>query len=296
MSDTQHIDDLVARIAPVRDEQVVFLTHTDAARALLEEITAQPGLIRRRGLRGSLSPTWRRLAVAAAIVSLVAAGLLVGAERLTSPAAAGIEIKRQGGYFVATVVDLNADPEAMRAAFRAHGLDIDLELVAVSPSLVGEIVAMSDDRSGIEHLSDEARGCPAELRCGPIGLRIPLDWDGHAEVSLGRQARVGETYVSAGNAFAQGEILHCVPGVIGASVASVRTELSLRGIGPIWHVDERIGGASYGRILESPDGILDWVIVEAVPASPRSVHLFAEPSAPHDPGWTAFRDTVNAGC
>lgn len=287
MSERQQIDDRVRHVAPVRDEDVVSLTRSEAAEALFQEIIAGREPRRHRRRYPSLGLMWRRGVVAVATACLIAAGLLIAAPRLTSPAAAGVEITRQGGYLVATVVDLNADPEAMREAFRERGLDIDLRLVPVSPSLVGEIVAMSDDRAGIEHLPDRARGCPEELRCGPIGLRIPLAWEGHADVTLGRRTRPGETYVSSGSAFAPGEILHCVTGVIGASVANARSELSRRGIQPIWHADER----GYGRILESPESILDWVVVGAIPASADSVHLFAEESAPRDAALTTCPET-----
>ena len=278
MTETQHIDDLVRHVAPVRDVDVVSLTHSEASDALFDEIIAEREPRRHRRRYPSLSRMWHRGAVAVATAALIAVGILIAAPRLTSPAAAGVEITRQGGYLVATVVDLNADPDAMREAFRERGLDVDLTLVPVSPSLVGEIVAMSDDRPGIENVPDRARGCPEELRCGPIGLRIPLAWNGHADVTLGRRAGPGETYVSSGSAFAPGEILHCVTGVIGAEVANARGELSRRGIRPIWHADEE----GYGRILDSPDSILDWVVVDAVPASAGSVHLFAEESAPRE--------------
>jgi hypothetical protein len=291
VSERQHIDKLVKHVAPVRDEDVLSLTRSEAAEALFDDIVARPELDRPRSPHRrsylSLRVTWRRGAVAVATACVLAVALLIGATTFTSPAAAGVEIQRQGGYLVATVVDLNADPEAMRAAFRERGLDIDLTLVPVSPSLVGEIVAMSDDRPGIEHLPDKARGCPEELRCGPIGLRIPLGWSGHADVTLGRRARPEEMFVSSGSAFAPGEALHCVTGVIGATVASARAELSRRGIEPIWHADER----GYGRILESPDSILDWVVVNAIPASAGSVHLFAEEAPPRESAVTTCPQT-----
>jgi hypothetical protein len=288
------IDELVERLAPVRDWELRSLHETEVAQALFEAISAEParGDSRQRRFRRAVGRRRWRVAVAATAASALAVVVLVGVEALAPPAAAGIEFARGDGYLVARVVDLRADPDAMRAAFRERGLDVDLELVPVSPSLVGEIVASSESEPGIEDIPDPARGCPAEPRCGPIGLRIPIDWDGEAQIVLGRAARPSETYVSAGDAFAPGEALHCATGLIGATVARARAVLDRRGLAVIWHVDEEVDGEVVGRIVDSPDGILDWVVVQAIPASAGSIHLFAEETAPSDPG---FR-RVNEDC
>jgi hypothetical protein len=288
------IDDLVKRLAPVRDWQLRPLHETEAARALFEAIVAEPAPSHSqpRRFRHTLGRRRWRVAVAATVASVLGVVALLGVEAFAPPAAAGIEFARGEGYLVARVVDLRADPDAMREAFRERGLDIDLELVPVSPSLVGEIVASSESEPGIQDIRDPARGCPEELHCGPIGLRIPLDWDGEAQIVLGRAARPSESYVSAGDAFAPGEALHCATGVIGATVGSARAVLDRRGLAVIWHIEEKVDGEVVGRIVESPDGILDWVVVRAIPASAGSVHLFAEETASSDPGLRR----VNEGC
>jgi hypothetical protein len=291
VSERHDIDVLVASLPSVRDEDLHWLGREASAEALFEEITAQ-----RVSRRGLFTRRVRRLALAAAAASIVAVATLIGVEAFTAPAGAGIEFERRQGYLVAQVVDLRADPDAMRAKFREHGLDIDLKLVPVSPSLVGEIVASSDSGPGIEHLPDRARGCPEETRCGPIGLRIPLGWDGEAEIVLGRKAEGAEGYVSAGNAFAPGEALHCATGIVGATVAAAQGVLDRRGLDAIWHVDEEIDGAVVGRIVESPAGIQDWVVADAIPASAGSVHLFAEETASDSAASKKFRDKLSAGC
>jgi hypothetical protein len=291
VNERHDIDVLVGALASIRDEELQWLGPGTSAEALFERITAQrvdkpPFFTRRVG----------RFGLAAAAASIVAAVALIGMEAFTAPAGAGIKFERQEGYLVASVVDLRADPDAMRAAFRDHGLDIQLELVPVSPSLVGEIVASSESDPGIEHLPDRARGCPEEMRCGPIGLRIPFGWDGEAEIVLGREARASESYLSAGNAFAPGEALHCATGVIGATVAAAREVVGRRRLQAIWHVDEKIDGVVVGRIVESPAGIEDWIVAHAIPASAGSVHVFAKESAPDNAAFRTFRDKLNAGC
>jgi hypothetical protein len=293
MKQAQRLDELMERLAPVRDRELRSLRETEAARALFEAIVAEPapGHSRPRRFRHTLGRRRWRVAVAATAASVLAVVALLGLEALAPPAAAGIEFARGDGYLVARVVDLKADPDAMRAAFQERGLDIDLELVPVSPSLVGEIVASSESEPGIEDIPDPARGCPAEPRCGPIGLRIPIDWDGEAQIVLGRAARPSESYVSAGDAFAPGEALHCAAGVIGATVARARAVLDGRALAVIWHVNEEVDGEVVGRTVDSPNRILDWVVVQAIPASPGSVHVSAEETAPS----RGFR-RVSEGC
>lgn len=292
MTESHEIDLLVGGLASVRDEELQSLGRGASAEALFEEIAAQPPDRRRLVTRRV-----GRVALAAAAASIIAAATLVGVEAFnTAPAGAGIEFERRQGFLVVRVVDLRADPAAMRAAFREHGLDIDLELVPVSPSLVGEIVASSDSALGIEHLSDPARDCPQETRCGPIGLRIPLAWGGEADIVLGRAARDGENYVSAGDAFARGEALHCATGFVGATVAAARGVLDRRDLDAIWHVNEEVDGRVVGRIVESPASVDDWIVVAAIPASAGSVHVFAEKSAPATAAFTRLRDKLNVGC
>jgi hypothetical protein len=292
MTESHEIDLLVGGLASVRDEELQSLGRGASAEALFEEIAAHP--VDRRRL---VTRRVRRLALAAAAASIAAAATLVGVEAFTTaPAGAGIEFERREGYLVARVVEMRADPAAMRAAFRDHGLDIDLELVPVSPSLVGEIVASSESGPGIEHLSDPARGCPQETRCGPIGLRIPLAWDGEADIVLGREALASESYVSAGDAFAQGEALHCATGVVGATVAAARGVIDKRGLDVIWHVNEEIDGRVIGRVVEPTAGIGNWIVVAAIPASAGSVHVFAEKSAPASAAFRRLRDKLIAAC
>jgi hypothetical protein len=290
VTSSHELDRLVVGLASVHDEQLRPFARRPSAEALFAEITAQRAE-RQRLFTGRVA----RLGVAAA-ASIVAVAALIVALDSAPPAAAGIAFERRTGYLIARVVDLRADPDAMRAAFRERGLDIDLELVPVSPSLVGEIVASSESEPGIKHLPDRARGCPQELRCGPIGLRIPLGWEGEAQIVLGRAARGSETYVSAGDAFAPGEALHCVDGVVGATVADAASVLDRRGVAATWHVDEEIDGQVVGRIVDSPRGIEDWIVVGAIPASAATVHVFAERTALGNAAFEAFKRKANAAC
>jgi hypothetical protein len=67
----------------------------------------------------------------------------------------------------------------------------------------------------------------------PIGLRIPADFKGQADIVLGRAARPGETYVSTGDAFAPGEVLHG-SGLMGMRVSAALVKLKALGLSAEW--------------------------------------------------------------
>ena len=194
-----------------------------------------------------------RLALASAAAAVVIAASafgIISAVRNTPTAAAAVEFSTAGDYIVATVEDPYAAAERLRAAFVAHGLDITLKLVPVSPSMVGSVVYMGLDSgtSQIDVLSSPSREAPGGPL--PIGLRIPVDFKGHADIVLGRAAQTGEAYVSAGDAFAQGEALYRT-GLVGVRVGEAAARLKALGLTAEWR-DERAASASAPVPASSP--------------------------------------------
>jgi hypothetical protein len=187
------------------------------------------------GMRSSQRRGRRRL-VLAGVAALAVAALVVTlsvALRQAPPAAAAVEFRTSGDYIVATVVNPYAAEQQLDAAFAAHGLHITLKLVPVSPSLVGSVVYMgsSADASGIGVLYSPTRQAPGGPL--PIGLRIPTDFQGRADIVLGRAARPNETYVSTADAFAPGEALHG-SGLIGMRVSAALAKLKELGLTAQW--------------------------------------------------------------
>jgi hypothetical protein len=187
---------------------------------------AAPSARRRRRLR--------RLTIAAAAAAVLIVAASFGAAQLLRPssAQASVQFAQDDGYIVATVRDPFAAEQQLRAAFAAHGLDIDLRLVPVSPSIVGSVVYL--DGNGIETLLGTRYDGPKGEQ--PVGLRIPADFKGHASIVLGRPAKPGETYVSAGDAFAPGEALDGVD-LVGMTVADAARLLQRMGLAVSWRVD-----------------------------------------------------------
>ncbi|MEV0422801.1 hypothetical protein [Streptosporangium canum] len=196
---------------------------------------------------------WRPLVALPIAAAVIAAGWVVPSILSATPASA-LDIKEEGGYYVIEVKDLYADPEVYESQLRGVGLDISLRLVPATPSLVGDISAASPVPGGsiypntidtigrqkeIETVNQPGQ-CDRRTGC-PIGLRIPKDFAGSAEVTLGREGRPGEEYQIITGFDSPGEPLHCVP-FYNKPAGEVRALLKDRGLdiqefsitGPAW--------------------------------------------------------------
>jgi hypothetical protein len=249
------VDEAAARLQRVRDEQLASLSDSPAAQSLCEEVVAMDrteatatkpstssSISSRNAGRGGSGgapqrPRRRRgLAIgwATAAAVLVVAGAVLGVvfAMQGAPADAAVQFTESGGFIVATVQDPFAAKERLDAAFAANGLDIDLKLLPVSPSIVGSVVFM--EGTGIETTPSPERKGPAGAL--PVTLRIPADFKGHAAIVLGRAARPGEQYESAGDAFAEGECLHGVA-LVGMTAEQAVAKLNELGIRAQWRAE-----------------------------------------------------------
>lgn len=242
------------------------------------------------------------ITVAAAIAAIVLAlsiTLPAGAPGGSHRAVAAVSFTQDDGYIVAVVEDPQADSEALAAAFAEHGLDITLQLVPVSPSFVGRFVEQdaSGGDSGIETLFDDGADCtaPGSTSC-PVGLRIPLDFEGHANITLGRAGEPGETYTTVNDAFASGELLHC-SGLRGMTVEEALPVLSQLGVTAVWRSNDSAIDDVDGI---DPSTILHQYVTDALPRSEGAVYVWAapEPSPTPEPGTPLadYFDRLNRGC
>ncbi|SFL00904.1 hypothetical protein SAMN05216275_1475 [Streptosporangium canum] len=187
---------------------------------------------------------WRPLVALPIAAAVIAAGWAVPSILSAAPASA-LDIKEEGGYYVIEVKDLYTNPEVYESQLRGVGLDISLRLVPASPSLVGLISPDSPvpdssiSPNKIETI-DQPGQCDRRSGC-PIGLKIPKDFTGSAEVTLGREGRPGEEYQIITGIDTPGEPLHCVP-FYNKPAGEVRALLKDRGldiqefsiVGPEW--------------------------------------------------------------
>lgn len=206
---TYPVDDLVASLNPVRDDDVPAPGET--ARALLAAITAMPAPAPRRRFRPRLR---LRFAVAPAVAVAAATAALIavpardsGPLRSYANAAVRIDVTRDDEYEV-EVKDAYADQREFREAFARFGLDVRLRIVPVSPGEERRVIRIGslhpargdEPANGVTGTSDTDLKCPPDRGACPLRVRLGgamFRLEG-ADIVLGRTARPGELYQDAG--------------------------------------------------------------------------------------------------
>jgi len=217
----------------------------------------------------------------------VAAGLIASSAMRPQAAAAGVSFRTGAdGDIVATVTDPFVAESKLKAAFAEHGLDITVNLLPVSPSLVGTVVFISDSggASAIQPL--QGGSCVTGGGACSIGLKIPATFTGSGDITLGRPAKPGETYESTASAFAPGEVLHC-SGLRGALVATALPILQADKLTLQWR-EESTGAHDATAPINN-------YIVDADPIAVGTVMITTQPTPP--PSYpAAYARAVNRGC
>jgi hypothetical protein len=250
----------------------------------------------------------RRWVLPASVAAAVAALLFALPAILPSGApggartAAAVAFRTEGRYIVAVIRDPQADSEELRSEFAQQGLDISLQLLPVSPSFVGKFVFQGDSGDGqgpaIETLFDPNAGCttPGGLSC-PIGLKIPVDYQGHADLALGRAAQPGETYASANDAYAPGEALHC-SGLRGMTVDQALPLLARLGVTAVWRSNDPAVDNN-GKGID-PSTIAAQYVNDAVPVATGQAMIWVQVDrpVPPEPGsaLATYFARLDAGC
>ena len=230
------------------------------------------------------------LAVMLVVVTVLVASRLLGSGRPagsprppgrasnpteTTIAAHVLSFTTSNGYTTVIVRNPLADPGRYRAELAAHHLNITLELVPASPSLVGTLVYIGEPSGGPDLQTITAQG-----RCYtggggaacPVGVRIPVGFRGQAEVVFGRAARPGEHYESTADAAAPGEVMHGMS-YVGDTVARVLAMLAQRDVTvPVFNENQQ-GYAS--NVAHVPG---TWYVYGAGPWGPGQVMLMVGPT------------------
>ena len=297
----------ISEIASVTDTEAARLARPDTLAGLAAQITATPAgpprpaasrrpaaLRRIRARRAWLIA----VPVAAGAAAAVAAALVVTpagpaahqtpagrAGQQVHPVPAGpvqahvLSFVRHGRYIDVIVRDPVADPAQYRAAFARHHLNITLKLVPASPSIVGTVVYFGGTHANSITPITAIGACHEASggdRC-PVGVRVPVDFRGDADLVFGRAARPGEQYESSASAFAPGETMHGL-NIHGKTVAQVEAMLSRR---HVTAVRFNVEGKGIARSQSHAPG--QWYVYSAVPWAPRQVLLFVGPSRTRPP-------------
>lgn len=224
----------LSRTTPVSDADAARLAPPAAFTDLAAQIVATPvpaarSRVRRMGaVRASLAAPWsyiagrrRRLALLTAvpvILAALAALMVTAASRSDNgpDSAAAIEAMsfvRENGAITVIIKNLYADTSWYNADLARHHLDITLRLEPTPPSLVGFIGSTSFDATASGH-SNEIKPISTPGSCDlsgsdcQIGFTVPVNFQGKADMWIGRPARPGEQYLQTGSAFNRGEPLY----------------------------------------------------------------------------------------
>ncbi|HWE56466.1 MAG TPA: hypothetical protein VG435_13205 [Acidimicrobiales bacterium] len=284
------IDDELSARNPVPLDDVAGSARTPQAQALLARIVAEPAPPRAAVRRP------RPLLLAAAVVVTVSAVSVVATLHHHQPAAtdrttptyrpsgtAGPDMRliaftTSGTDIIARITDPLAATSELDAVLRAHHLAISLQVLPVSPSLVGTIVSISGSPSvGIQAIQAGACLTGGGTGCA-VGLVIPASFHGTAYVTVGREARPGETYDSTAFSFSPGEALHCT-GILNTQARAAIPLLEAKALRPQW----RVQGDQAGATVTDPP--LDDYVLNATPLSSRTVilELGVRPYPPGNP-------------
>jgi hypothetical protein len=146
-------------------------------------------------------------------------------------AKAALTFTRHGHYIDVFITNPYADQKKYDAEFKVHGLNIKLDLLPASPTLVDTVVYIGTDASTITAIKEVSVKGRCYLggsgnKC-PIGFRVPINFHGHADLGFGRPAKPGEQYETSASAFAPGEALHGLH-IIGHRIGAVLALLNTR--------------------------------------------------------------------
>lgn len=197
----------------------------------------------------------RRHALAASGLAALAALLVLGIGTLDDgDRSTALAVTRDEHWITVEIADATADPDRMTKELRAAGIDGEVTVKPVSPSLVGRWAAVEVHPSSpvdaggnpnekvvsVTELVDEAPGVDAgagtggdEDRLFSIDfehdkLRIPAGFRDRVVLTAGRAPRGDELYAETGSAFGPGEPLRC-SGVERLSPAEAEAAIAARG-------------------------------------------------------------------
>jgi hypothetical protein len=252
---------------------------------------------RRRWLLGSGGVRLRRPLVLS-IFGAAATGILAAVVLSTTPGVSPTPAEAvafrtaTSGDIIATVTDPFAAQAQLDAAFARQGLKITVNLIPVSPSIVGTVLYVGESGAGDQIKALQGGHCLMGGGGCPIGLEIPKDFTGEGSITLGRPAKPGERYESSASIFAPGEPLHC-SGLLGARVATALPVLRADNLTVVqWRENVEDGGVSHSMTdTQAPVQNYIW---DAELAEPGKVRVTTESGPwPDTPGAGA---QFNKGC
>jgi hypothetical protein len=209
----QQIEEALVQANPVPAEELSRSETSVEAESLRDRILRTPPAGGRRHTadgwipgRLAIRKTWAGIVVAAAAVAIAAITISAQVSAPTAPrphAAARsspahvraqlVEFTHRDGSLVVKITDPDSPVSQLDAIFKAHGLHIKINVIPVSPDLVGTII-YSDIPATQELQGGDCR-MGGGGRCW-IGFILPPGFTGSGNLTIGRRARPGEKYMS----------------------------------------------------------------------------------------------------
>lgn len=214
--------------------------------------------------------TRRRVRMARLVPVLGA--LLVGLAVLVAirppSAIAGIEVEREGDFFIVRLVDVEADAAGIEYALRQEGLRVAVEAVPAAPSKVGRFVQLHQRASGVPAFDwiDVSDGSAA-------GYRVPVSYTGDLRLVIGRHAWPWESYTAPASAYAPDEPLYCSD-LWGMRVSEAMDRLENLGVRVRW---EHFTGTDIKPVSNLVE-ISDMFVTDALSTAPREIQVTAAPT------------------
>ncbi|MEV5965344.1 hypothetical protein AB0L70_26480 [Kribbella sp. NPDC051952] len=222
--------ELLSRLDPIATDDPGEAVQADTRSDMLTRITQTPQAGSKstvskgpaskgpasRGSASKSSARRRRLVPVLVAATVVAAAAITVVElpgdsrqEALSPA---LSFSPEGNFLRVRIVDPYADTARYNKEFKKRHLNITLELMPGSPSIVGQspAAAFGDGSANIEQ-SDDPPGCAeaGTVPCVPQFL-VPKDYSGEAGLVIARAARPGEDIQFGGPIDGRGEALNGV--------------------------------------------------------------------------------------
>jgi hypothetical protein len=188
------------------------------------------------------------------------------------PASAKVSVRETAGFYQIRLANVLADPEAIHQALRQRGLNVKIQFIPASPSLVDKQVASYETPGGDRRVRWTYRRA-SSVEQDLVTVRVPLDYHGELGIAIGRRVRPGEHYEStAVSAQLPGEALHCAD-VEGKPIRDILPILQQRHLRARWHVTD----PGEFVLLER---VLNWYVGGTSPWAPGEVMISAVPEQP----------------
>ncbi len=163
-----------------------------------------------------------------------------------------LQVTPNGGYLEIRILDPAADPQRYKDELSRHGLDIELKLAPAAANRIGRVIFEEIDDKGSATSIDtiEAPGdCTLTGNCS-VGIRVPLDYKGHAQIVFGRAPMPGEENEGDAPVLSDDQEA-ALRALVGQRVSDVRQLLAARGQTATYRVGFRSLEATADQVPDS---------------------------------------------